>query len=60
MALIDILIQPRGRTRILFDCRDIKPRPEDESRIEQAIAASQAAASMAATATVSEDQLSRA
>ncbi len=36
MAVIDVAIQPDGRTRVWFDCRDAKPRPEDEQRIEQA------------------------
>ena len=38
MAVIDVAIQPDGRTRVWFDCRDAKPRPEDEQRIEQALA----------------------
>ncbi len=46
MAVIDILIQPSGRTRVLFDCRDAKPRPDDESNIERAIAHSLATASI--------------
>jgi hypothetical protein len=37
MAVIDVVIQPDGRTRVWFDCRDTKPRPEDEQRIEQAL-----------------------
>jgi hypothetical protein len=44
MAVIDILIQPRGGTRILFDCR-AKPQPDDEETIERAIARSLATAS---------------
>jgi hypothetical protein len=38
MAVIDVVIQPDGRTRVWFDCRSAKPRPEDEQRIEQALA----------------------
>jgi hypothetical protein len=38
MAVIDIMIQPDGRTRVWFDCRAAKPRPEDQQRIEQALA----------------------
>ena len=38
MAVIDVVIQPDGRTRVWFDCRIAKPRPEDERRIEQALA----------------------
>ncbi len=37
MAVIDIAIQPEGRTRIWFDCRDTKPRPGDEERIQRAV-----------------------
>jgi hypothetical protein len=37
MAVIDVMIQPDGRTRVWFDCRDARPRPEDEQRIEQAL-----------------------
>jgi hypothetical protein len=37
MAVIDVVIQPDGRTRVWFDCRDTKPRPEDEQRIKQAL-----------------------
>lgn len=46
--VIDIQIQPEGGTRIMFDCRKAKPSPEEERRIEQAIARSLAAARMAA------------
>ena len=38
MAVIDIVIEPDGRTRVWFDCRDAKPRPDDEQRIQRAIA----------------------
>ena len=38
MAVIDIQIQQSGSTRVMFDCRNTKPRPDDELRIEQAIA----------------------
>ena len=38
MAVIDVMIQPDGRTRVWFDCRDVRPRPTDEQRIEQAFA----------------------
>jgi hypothetical protein len=44
MAVIDIQIQPSGSTRIMFDCRKAKPAPDDERRIEQAIAHSLAEA----------------
>jgi hypothetical protein len=44
MAVIDILIQPHGGTRVLFDCRKTKPRPDDERTIERAIERSYAAA----------------
>jgi len=37
MAVIDIAIQPVGRTRVWFDCRDAKPRPSDEERIQLAV-----------------------
>jgi hypothetical protein len=37
MAVIDIAIQPEGRTRVWFDCRDTKPRPGDEERIQRAV-----------------------
>jgi hypothetical protein len=37
MAVIDIAIEPEGRTRVWFDCRDAKPRPSDEERIELAV-----------------------
>jgi hypothetical protein len=37
MAVIDIAIQPEGRTRVWFDCRDTKPRPSDEERIQRAV-----------------------
>jgi hypothetical protein len=37
MAVIDVAIQPDGRTRVWFDCR-AKPRPEDEKRIAQVLA----------------------
>jgi hypothetical protein len=37
MAVIDVAIQPEGLTRVWFDCRDAKPRPADEKRIQQAI-----------------------
>ncbi len=37
MAVIDVAIQPDGRTRVWFDCR-AKPRPEDEKRIAQMLA----------------------
>jgi len=37
MAVIDVVIQPDGRTRVWFDCR-AKPRPEDEQRIAQVLA----------------------
>ena len=37
MAIIDIAIEPEGRTRVWFDCRDAKPRPGDEERIELAV-----------------------
>jgi len=37
MAVIDVAIQPDGRTRVWFDCRDARPRPADEQRIEQAV-----------------------
>jgi hypothetical protein len=37
MAVIDVAIQPDGRTRVWFDCR-AKPRPEDEKRIAQVVA----------------------
>jgi len=37
MAVIDIAIQPEGRTRVWFDCRDTKPRPGDEERIQCAV-----------------------
>ena len=39
MAVIDIAIQPEGRTRVWFDCRDAKPRPSDEERIQRAVRA---------------------
>jgi hypothetical protein len=38
MAVIDIVIQSEGRTRVWFDCRDAKPLPDDERRIQRAIA----------------------
>jgi hypothetical protein len=38
MAVNDVVIQPDGRTRVWFDCRAARPRPEDEQRIEQALA----------------------
>ena len=44
MAVIAILIQPNGRTRVLFDCRNAEPRRDDEQDIERAIARSLAAA----------------
>ena len=37
MAVIDIAIQPEGRTRVWFDCRNAKPRPGDEKRIQRAV-----------------------
>jgi hypothetical protein len=37
MAVIDVEVQPDGRTRVWFDCR-AKPRPEDEKRIAQVVA----------------------
>jgi hypothetical protein len=37
MAVIDIAIQPEGRTRVWFDCRDTKPRLGDEERIQRAV-----------------------
>jgi len=37
MAVIDVAIQPDGRTRVWFDCR-AKPRPDDEERIAQVLA----------------------
>ena len=37
MAVIDVAIQPDGRTRVWFDCR-ARPRPEDERRIAQVVA----------------------
>lgn len=37
MAVIDVVIQPDGRTRVWFDCRTAKPRPEDEQRIKEAL-----------------------
>lgn len=46
--VIDIQIQPEGGTRIMFDCGKAKPSPEEERRIEQAIARSLAAARVAA------------
>ncbi len=44
--VIDIQIQPDGGTRIMFDWRKTKPSPQEEQRIEQAIAGSLAAASL--------------
>jgi hypothetical protein len=44
MAVIDILIQPHGCTRVLFDCRKTKARLDDERSIERAIERSFAAA----------------
>lgn len=44
MAVIDVVIQPNGRTRVWFDCRDTRLRPEDEQRIEQALASALAGA----------------
>ena len=41
MAVIDIVIEPEGRTRVWFDCRDERPRPDDEQRIQRAIAHAQ-------------------
>jgi hypothetical protein len=38
MAVIDILIQPNGSTRVMFDCRAAKPRRDDQQSIERAIA----------------------
>jgi hypothetical protein len=37
MAVIDVAIQPDGRTRVWFDCR-AKPRPDDEKRIARMLA----------------------
>jgi hypothetical protein len=37
MAVIDVAIQPDGRTRVWFDCR-AKPSPEDEKWIAQVLA----------------------
>ncbi len=37
MALIATLIASRGVTRILFDCRDATPAPDDEQRIAATI-----------------------
>jgi hypothetical protein len=37
MAVIDVAIQPDGRTRVWFDCR-VKPCPDDEKRIAQVLA----------------------
>ncbi len=37
MAVIDVVIQPDGCTRVWFDCRNARPRPADERRIEQAL-----------------------
>jgi hypothetical protein len=37
MAVIDIAIQPDGRTRVWFDCRVAKPRAADEERIQRAV-----------------------
>ena len=31
MAVIDVVIQPDGCTRVWFDCRDARPRPEPTS-----------------------------
>ena len=36
--VIGIQVQPDGGTRIMSDCRKAKPLPQEEQRIEQAIA----------------------
>jgi hypothetical protein len=46
MAVIDVAIQPDGRTRVWFDCR-AKPHPEDEKRIAQMLASAMADGSAA-------------
>jgi len=38
MPVIAIATAPGGVTRVFFDCRDIEPDPEDQMRIEQAMA----------------------
>lgn len=49
MAVIAIQIEPRGRTRVMFDCRKSAPRPEDEERIMLAVTQSLAQLSQTAT-----------
>ena len=49
MAVIAIQIEPRGRTRVMFDCRKSAPRPEDEERIMLAVTQAHAQLSQALT-----------
>ena len=54
MAVIDVSIEPNGRTRVLFDCRKPKPKTDDEVLIAHAIARSLAAAGAEAQSSASE------
>jgi hypothetical protein len=40
MPVIATLIEPHGVTRVFFDCRNAKPDPDDQRRVEEAIESS--------------------
>jgi hypothetical protein len=46
MSVIATLVEPRGVTRIFFDCRDAPPDPADQQRIARAIEQSLAIADL--------------